>query len=95
VKVVAGMFHHRLDYPATRHITEAPKDDTPPSKEVGEETLLDPSEPPIPGDGQPQEASLDASPTPGGKAGPDEDPRDEQLPLTPPDDPPPPESDDG
>ncbi len=22
VKVVAGMFHHRLDYPATRHITE-------------------------------------------------------------------------
>jgi putative nucleotidyltransferase with HDIG domain len=25
VKVVGGMFHHRLDYPATRHITLAPK----------------------------------------------------------------------
>ncbi len=25
VKVVSGMFHHRLDYPATRHITEAQK----------------------------------------------------------------------
>ena len=33
VKVVGGMFHHRLDYPATRHITEAPKEDSldPPS----------------------------------------------------------------
>ena len=26
IKVISGMFHHRLDYPATRHITEAPKD---------------------------------------------------------------------
>lgn len=28
VKVVAGMFHHRLDYPATRHITGAKKAST-------------------------------------------------------------------
>ncbi len=27
VKVVSGMFHHRLDYPATRHITESPTDE--------------------------------------------------------------------
>jgi membrane-associated HD superfamily phosphohydrolase len=26
VKVVSGMFHHRLDYPATKHITEAPEE---------------------------------------------------------------------
>ncbi len=26
-KVVGGMFHHRLDYPATKHLTESRKDD--------------------------------------------------------------------
>ena len=25
VKVVSGMFHHRLDYPATKHITDSPR----------------------------------------------------------------------
>jgi hypothetical protein len=25
VKVVTGMFHHRLDYPATKHVTDSPK----------------------------------------------------------------------
>lgn len=26
VKVVSGMFHHRLDYPATKHITDSPRE---------------------------------------------------------------------
>jgi len=26
-KVVGGMFHHRLDYPATKHITDAPREE--------------------------------------------------------------------
>jgi putative nucleotidyltransferase with HDIG domain len=34
-KVVGGMFHHRLDYPATKHITEA-REDGPPGVEGGE-----------------------------------------------------------
>ncbi|MBT8397810.1 MAG: HDIG domain-containing protein, partial [Gemmatimonadetes bacterium] len=36
VKVVSGMFHHRLDYPATRHITESPdpKVETPEAEPV-------------------------------------------------------------
>ncbi len=32
-KVVGGMFHHRIDYPATKHLTDAPK---PPAQEGGE-----------------------------------------------------------
>ena len=33
VKVLAGMFHTRLDYPATKHLTEVPKDeDSPPEQ---------------------------------------------------------------
>lgn len=36
-KVVSGMFHHRLDYPATKHITVARKDEEGrESREVGE-----------------------------------------------------------
>jgi putative nucleotidyltransferase with HDIG domain len=29
VKVVEGMFHHRLDYPATKHLTEVPSEEEP------------------------------------------------------------------
>jgi hypothetical protein len=71
VKVVGGMFHHRLDYPATRHLTEAPQrgsQETPPPE------------------GEEPEASVDPAPGQAGNgtAGedPGEDPREEQLPLT-------------
>jgi len=72
VKVVGGMFHHRLDYPATRHLTEAPKE--------GSQELSPP-------EGQEPEASVEPAPGRTGDetAGEDprEDPREEQLPLTP------------
>jgi putative nucleotidyltransferase with HDIG domain len=32
VKVVEGMFHHRLDYPATKHLTETPAEEEPAAK---------------------------------------------------------------
>ncbi len=35
VKVVAGMFHHRLDYPATQHLTKAQVGSPPASPPVG------------------------------------------------------------
>ena len=72
VKVVGGMFHRRLNYPATRHLTEAPQEDF--------------QEMPPP-EGEEPEAHVDPAP---GQAGngtagedPGEDPREEQLPLTP------------
>ena len=76
VKVVGGMFHHRLDYPATRHLTEAPKED---SQEVS------------PPEGEEPEAPMKPAPAQAGDGvggenlGEDsgENPREEQLPLTP------------
>jgi putative nucleotidyltransferase with HDIG domain len=45
IKVISGMFHHRLDYPATRHITEAPKDaeEGEPELSMGEDRKKDPA----------------------------------------------------
>ena len=63
VKVVGGMFHHRLDYPSTRHLTEAQKEDSPDrSGDLDKE-----SAPAHPGDGTAiedlQEEQLPLTPT--------------------------------
>jgi cyclic-di-AMP phosphodiesterase PgpH len=29
VKVLSGIYHHRIDYPTTRHLTDSPEEDTP------------------------------------------------------------------
>jgi putative nucleotidyltransferase with HDIG domain len=77
VKVVSGMFHTRLEYPETKHITASPdgegaKDGTPrPSQAEGEEAGSEPSEP-APDAGA---EGPDAQPAPGSPV------QDEQLPL--------------
>lgn len=68
VKVVAGMFHHRLDYPATRHITESPSDET--ESETAEAPENDPTAPSDAGPGKDPES-------------PPQEPLEEQLPLGP------------
>jgi putative nucleotidyltransferase with HDIG domain len=86
VKVVAGMFHHRLDYPATRHITEIPKEGTEPTPGDPEEEME-----PTPGDTEeeteppPEEPEEQAHPEDWKKQASPERPgsQDEQLPLTP------------
>jgi putative nucleotidyltransferase with HDIG domain len=85
VKVVGGMFHHRLDYPATRHITEALREDSPdPSGGAEKESQGSPlSEAEVP------EASEVPDPAQEGGGTASEDSHKEQLPLTPTDAPPP------
>ncbi len=68
VKVVAGMFHHRLDYPATRHITES----TPEEVEAEAE---EPSETDTPGPSATEGEESAELPL--------EEPLEEQLPLEP------------
>ncbi len=72
-KVVGGMFHHRLDYPATKHITESPG--SPPGPEDGPGSGGDPGSPGR-GDGQKDsnQVSTSSSAPPSKASG-------EQLPL--------------
>jgi putative nucleotidyltransferase with HDIG domain len=83
IKVVSGMFHHRLDYPATRHITESTRDDDASPADTGAG----------PEEAAPATAGLAEA---GSELGaPDEGSAethslDEQLPLAPPADDPPP-----
>ncbi len=58
VKVVTGMFHHRLDYPSTKHVTDSPRE--PDSAEVppeGDEGTGDRPDEKAPGD-EPEEEQL-------------------------------------
>jgi hypothetical protein len=80
VKVVSGMFHHRLDYPATQHLTKALGEGAPASPHPPPEGPDSPS-----GDEGPrvQGSSRHGGEKAGGKKI-GNAAKDEQLPLTPP-----------
>jgi putative nucleotidyltransferase with HDIG domain len=91
VKVVSGMFHHRLDYPETRHITEVPKNEVesqaPGEKDEASDGGSDSSaaqasedEGRPPDEGPPEKVPGAGSENKKAENG----PRAEQLPLTPP-----------
>ena len=56
VKVLSGMFHHRLDYPATKHITDSPKGEPPPEAQSASKEEDPPEDDPGPQDRAPETA---------------------------------------